>query len=231
MRKLGIIGGLSPESTILYYRGLNEGVCKALGEHHSAKILLSSVDFGEFVALKQKGDWDGQAAILIAEAKALERAGAELLMLATNTMHFAAEQIQAAISIPLLHITDATAAPMKAAGITTAGFIGTKYSMELPFFHERLKSLGITSLVPDAQERTDINRIIYDELTQGIVTDPARQRYREVMASLVARGAECIILGCTEIIMLVGSGDAEVPVFDTTEEHIRAALTEMLGVQ
>lgn len=229
MKKVGIIGGLSPESTVLYYRGLNDGVSKAIGKHHSAKILLSSVDFGEFVALKHKGDWDGQAAILTEEAKALERAGAELLVIATNTMHFAAEQVQAAISIPLLHIADATAAPMKAAGIATAGFLGTKYTMELPFFHERLASLGIRSIVPEPLDRADVNEIIYEELTKGRIEPSSRQRYREVMERLVDKGAESIILGCTEITMLISSGDAKVPIYDTTTEHIRAVLAEMLG--
>lgn len=229
MKTVGLIGGLSPESTVLYYRGLNEAIRKALGGHHSAKLLLSSVDFGEFYALKQSGDWDGQAAILVAQAKALERAGAEFIALATNTMHFAAEQIMADTSIPLLHITDATAAPMKAAGITTAGFLGTIYAMELPFYHQRLEALGVASIVPDDEGRQRVNKIIYDELTKGVVTEASRQVYRDIMAELVARGAECLILGCTEITMLVGAEDAAVPVFDTTACHIEAIAAKMLG--
>lgn len=229
MNKVGMIGGLSPESTVLYYRGINQGVRERLGGHHSGKILLSSVDFGEFVALKHKDDWDGQAAILIEEAQALERAGADFLAIATNTMHFAAEQVQAATSIPLVHIAEATAAPMKAAGIKKTGFLGTKYAMELDFYHEKLASLGIDSIVPEPDERADVNRIIYDELTKGVINPGSKERYIEVMASLAARGAEAVILGCTEITMLVGAADAEVPVYDTTGIHIAAIVERMLA--
>lgn len=227
MKKVGIIGGLSPESTILYYRGLNAGVQKRLGGHHSAKILLASVDFGEFCNLKQKGDWDGQAAILVEEAKALDRAGVGFVIFATNTMHFAADQVAAAISVPLLHITDATAAPIKAAGFSTIGFLGTKYAMELPFWHQRLETFGITSFVPDDQQRQTVNSIIYDELTKGIVRPESQQAYREIMADMVEKGAEAIILGCTEITMLVGAADVAVPVFDTTTLHIEATLDQL----
>lgn len=229
MHKVGIIGGLSPESTVLYYRGINAGVRAKLGGHHSGKILLSSVDFGEFVALKQKDDWDGQAAILIQEAQALERAGADFLVIATNTMHFAALQVEAATSIPLLHIADATAAPMKAAGIKTTGFLGTKYAMELPFYNDKLASLGIEFMVPEPGERADVNQIIYDELTKGVINPKSKERYKEVIASLAARGAEAVILGCTEITMLVGAEDAEVPVFDTTGIHVEAIVAKMLA--
>lgn len=228
MQKVGIIGGLSPESTVLYYRGLNEGVRAALGGHHSAQILLSSVDFGVFYEHKQNNDWDSQAAILVGEAKALEAGGADFVVLATNTMHFAAPKIQEAISIPFLHIVDATAGPMTAAGITKAGFLGTKYAMELPFYPECLKERGIESIVPNDSDRADVNRIIYDELTKGIVRPESRQRYREVIADLVEQGAQAIILGCTEITMLVDDKDSPVPVYDTTACHIEAILAQIL---
>lgn len=229
MNKVGMIGGLSPESTVLYYQGINRGVSERLGEHHSGKILLSSVDFGEFVALKHRGDWDGQAAILVQEAQALERAGADFLVIATNTMHFAADQVKAATNLPLVHIAEATAGPMIAAGVETAGFLGTKYAMELDFYHNKLASLGLNSIVPEPAERADVNRIIYDELTKGVVSPKSKERYKEVMASLVARGAEAIILGCTEITMLVGKADIDVPVFDTTGIHIAAIVDRMLA--
>lgn len=225
MKRIGIIGGLSPESTTTYYNWLNRGVRQRLGGHHSARILLSSVDFGEFVALKEAGDWDTQGQLLTDEALALERAGAECILLATNTMHRLADQIEAAIQIPFLHLADATAEKIRACGMTTVGLLGTRYTMELDFYTGRLESHCIRPLVPDDAGRTTVHNIIYDELCHGTIRNESRQRYREVITELVDRGAEGIILGCTEISLLVTERDSSVPLFDTTAIHVEKALS------
>lgn len=224
MKTIGIIGGLSPESTVKYYEWLNAGVRARLGGHHSAKIILTSVDFGEFVALKDKGDWDTQGKLLSQEAQALERAGADFIIIATNTMHKMADQIEAAISIPFLHLADATASEISAFGIKTIGLLGTKYTMEMGFYKDRLVRHGLTPLVPDEAGREVVNHVIYDELCNGIVRDESRAAYRNVMDDLVRQGAQGVILGCTEITLLVGQKDASVPVFDTTRIHVEKAL-------
>ena len=224
MKKVGIIGGLSPESTIKYYQWLNEGVERRLGAHHSAKVLISSVNFGEFVALKEKGDWETQAKILTKEAAALEKAGADFIILATNTMHKMADQIESALNIPFLHLADATADRILGTKIRKVGLLGTKYTMELDFYKDRLKSKNIEVIVPDALGREIVNRIIYDELCHGDVLDTSRQKYKDVIAELEQSGAEGIIMGCTEITMLIDNNDASVPLFDTTKIHVEQAL-------
>ncbi len=227
MKKVGIIGGLSPESTVKYYEWLNEGVQRKLGGHHSAKILLSSVDFGAFVELKEKGDWDTQGQLLAKEAAALERAGADFIVLATNTMHMLAEQITAAISIPFLHLADATADRILTRSARKIGLLGTRYTMEMDFYKDRLIAKGLTPLIPDETDRAEINRIIYHELCHGKTTESSRAFYRSVMAKLVAAGAQGVILGCTEITTLVDQTDATVPLFDTTRIHVEQALEEI----
>lgn len=229
MKRIGIIGGLSPESTITYYQWLNKAVQEQLGGHHSAKILLSSVDFGEFVALKEAGDWDTQGDLLTAEALALERAGADCIILATNTMHRLADQIEAALSIPFLHLADATAEKIRAYGMDTVGLLGTRYTMELDFYTGRLKKHGISTLIPDSNERTTVHSIIYDELCHGIVKESSRGAYRNIIAGLIARGAKGVILGCTEITLLVNNADSSVPLFDTTAIHVEKALAWALA--
>ncbi|MCI5060426.1 MAG: amino acid racemase, partial [Alphaproteobacteria bacterium] len=181
MKKLGIIGGLSPESSVKYYQWLNDGVRERLGGHHSAKILLSSVDFGEFVVLKEKGDWDTQGELLCAEAKSLEKAGADFIILATNTMHKMADQIENSIQIPFLHIADATADQILEQEITTIGLLGTRYTMELDFYKQRLVDKGIQIIIPNDQDRKIVSDIIYNELCHGEVLKESRQEYQRVI--------------------------------------------------
>lgn len=229
MKTVGIIGGLSPESTMEYYKGLNDGVKARLGGHHSARIMLASLDFGEFVALKEAGDWDTQALLLAEAAQSLERAGADFVILSTNTMHKMAAQIEAALTVPFLHLADATAGRIAAQGLDTVGLLGTRYTMELDFYKGRLADQGIKVLVPDEDGRKIVHDVIYDELCHNKVLDGSRQAYRAVMADLAAQGAQGIILGCTEITMLVGDSDATVPLFDTTRIHVQAALEEIFA--
>jgi aspartate racemase len=224
MKTIGLIGGMSWESTIPYYRHLNEAVKARLGGLHSAKLVLFSVDFHEIERLQQSGDWDQAGRLLAAAAQALERAGAELLVLCTNTMHKVAPAIEQAVGIPLLHIADPTAAAIQAAGLSTVGLLGTRFTMEQAFYRERLEQRhGIRVLIPDEPQRQDVHRIIYEELCLGQVREESRETYRRIIASLVAQGAQAVILGCTEIGLLVGAGDAGVPLFDTTSLHARQA--------
>ena len=229
MKKVGIIGGLSPESTIEYYQGLNEGVEQRLGEHHAAKVFIASVDFGEFVALKKKGDWDTQAKLLIQAAISLEKAGADFVLLATNTMHKMANQIEAAINIPFLHLADATADRILQEGQNKVGLLGTRYTMELDFYKKRLEDKDIEVLVPDEAGRTIVNDIIYDELCHGKILPESREAYRAVITDLYNEGAQGVILGCTEITMLVDQTDSKVPLFDTTKIHVEQALEFMFS--
>jgi aspartate racemase len=230
MKKIGIIGGLSPESTMKYYEGLNQGAQARLGGLHNAKIILSSVDFGEFVALKDAGDWETQAALLVAEAQALERGGADFIILATNTMHKMAQQIQEAISIPFLHLADATAEKIVQAGINNVGLLGTRFTMEEDFYKARLRDAGIEAIVPDAAGIEAVSRIIYDELCKGVVREDSRDIYRSVIADFQKTGAQGVVLGCTEITMLISQKDVEIPVFDTTKIHVEAALEKAFGI-
>lgn len=223
MRTLGLIGGMSWESTIPYYRHINERVRERLGGLHSARLVLYSVDFAEIERLQMQGDWDEAGRRLGAAAAALARAGAEALVICTNTMHKVAAAVEAGGGLPLLHIADATAARIRAAGLARIGLLGTRFTMEQDFYRARLESHGIAVLVPEADARATVHRVIYEELCLGVVRDDSRERYREVMADLVRRGAEGIILGCTEIGLLVGDADTTVPTFDTARIHAQAA--------
>ena len=223
MKTLGLIGGMSWESSALYYRQINEAVRQRLGGLHSAKLVLLSVDFAEIEALQRAGDW-AQAGVLLADAaQRLQGAGAEALVLCTNTMHVIAPTIEAGVHIPLLHIADATAQAARAAGHACVGLLGTRFTMEQSFYIERLRQHGLQVLLPEAEERATVHRIIYEELCLGQGHDASRQQYRQAMAALVARGAQAIILGCTEITLLVGAADASVPLLDTTALHAQAA--------
>lgn len=215
---------MSWESTIPYYRHVNEVVKQRLGGLHSAKVILFSVDFHDIERLQHAGRWDEAGAMLADAAKALEQAGADFLVLCTNTMHKVAPVIGAAVRIPLLHIADPTALAIKQAGLHTVGLLGTRFTMEQAFYRDRLQQgHGINVLVPDAQDRETVHRIIYDELCLGQVNATSRDAYRVVIARLVEQGAEAVILGCTEISLLVGVADATVPLFDTTAIHAQAA--------
>ena len=224
MRIIGVLGGMSWESTQGYYRALNEGVKAALGGFHSAKIVMVSVDFAEIEALQQQGDWQTAGELLANAAQSVERAGADCLLIATNTMHKVAPAIEQAITIPLLHIADATAEQLTADGITRVGLLGTRFTMEQDFYIGRLKQFGIEVVVPDQSERDTIHRVIFDELCQGRVEAASRQRYLAIIDSLHAHGAQAVILGCTEIAMLVSQQDTAVPLYDTTALHVQRAV-------
>ncbi|NOT87387.1 MAG: aspartate/glutamate racemase family protein [Lysobacter sp.] len=223
MRTLGLIGGMSWESTIPYYRIINERVRDELGGLHSAKLVLHSVDFAEIEALQHAGDWHAAGTLLAGAALGLRMAGAEAIVVCTNTMHLVAPAIEAAVDIPLLHIADATAKRIHAAGLACVALLGTRFTMEQGFYRERIEAAGIAVLTPDPEQRERVHRVIYDELCLGRTLDASRHEYRAIMSDLVARGAQGVILGCTEIGLLVGAGDADVPLFDTTRIHAQAA--------
>ena len=225
MKTIGLIGGMSWESTIPYYRLIYEGIKQRLGGLHSAKLILHSVDFDEIEHLQRRGDWNAAGALLARSAQLLEAAGADLIVLCTNTMHKVAPAIESAISIPLLHIADATATAVKAAGIRRVGLLGTRFTMEQDFYVGRLTERhGLEVMIPPAPERDEVHRIIYDQLCLGQILPASRDIYRGVMTQLVGRGAQAIILGCTEIALLVGDGDSPVPLFDTAAIHARSAV-------
>lgn len=224
MQTIGLLGGMSWESTVLYYQIINRTVQSLKGGLHSAQLLLYSFDFHEIEQLQHQGDWEACALKLSQAAVNLERAGADLLVLCTNTMHLVAPQIEQAIGIPLLHIADPTAAAIRAAGLTRIGLLGTRFTMEQAFYKNRLtEHHGLEVITPPPDERTLIHRIIYDELCQGQVRGESRAHYRQIMANLVMQGAQAIILGCTEITLLVDQSDATVPLFDTTALHASSA--------
>jgi aspartate racemase len=225
MKTIGLIGGMSWESSAEYYRLINEAVKDRLGGLHSARSLMFSVDFAEVAELQRTGRWDRAAAALADVARRLERGGADFVVLCTNTMHRVADEISAQIEIPLLHIADATAEVMRDSGVSTAGLLGTRYTMEQDFYRGRLsKRHGFEVLVPSAEERELVHTVIYEELVLGRVDNGSRQAYREIISRLVDRGAQAIILGCTEIGLLIGEGDATVPLYDTTRIHAEKAV-------
>ncbi len=224
MKILGLIGGMSWESTIPYYRMINQQVKEQLGGLHSAKIVLYSVDFHEIEQLQAKGDWQTAAQVLSDAAVSLKRAGAEVVVVCTNTMHKVADDIEAASGLPLLHIADTTAAQIKHQGIRKIGLLGTRYTMEQDFYRGRLtEKHDIEVITPDSADREIINRIIYEELCLGVINEHSRQEYRRIIKTLEQKGAQGIIFGCTEITLLVNAQDATVPVFDTTAIHAKAA--------
>ena len=226
---IGLIGGMSWESSAEYYRIINQTVRARLGGVHSARVLMWSFDFGEIEALQHAGRWDEAAALLADAARRLERGGADFALICTNTMHRMADQVQAAISIPLLHIADPTAGRIKAAGLSRVGLLGTAFTMEQAFYKGRLADrFGLDVLVPGDEDRVVVHRVIYDELVQGRVEPVSRDAYRGVIARLVERGAEAVILGCTEIMLLVRPEDSLVPLFDTTAIHAEAAVERAL---
>ncbi|MFF7204856.1 aspartate/glutamate racemase family protein [Streptomyces sp. NPDC008141] len=228
MRTIGLIGGMSWESSAEYYRLLNEFVRERLGGLHSARCVLHSVDFADIEELQAAGEWERAGEILADAAKGLEAAGAELLLICTNTMHEVAGQVEAAVSVPLLHLGDATADAVRSAGIGRVGLLGTAFTMEQDFYRDRLAGHGLDVIVPDAEGQALVHRVIYEELCLGVVREESRTAYQEVIAALVAEGAEGVILGCTEIELLIGAGDSPVPVFPTTRLHAQAAVDAAL---
>jgi len=229
LKTLGLIGGMSWESTQTYYRLINQKVRDELGGLHSAKIVLYSVDFAEIEALQHKGDWQATAEILGSVGRSVESAGADVLVLCTNTMHKVASEIEQAVSIPLLHIADATANVLEQDGITCVGLLGTRFTMEQTFYIGRLEQRGIQVVVPDELQRERIHSVIYDELCRGVVNPDSKTDYLDVIASLTERGAQGVILGCTEIGLLVQAADTEVRLYDTTEIHAEQAVQLALG--
>jgi aspartate racemase len=229
MLTIGLIGGMSWESSAQYYRIINESVRRRLGGVHSARCLMFSVDFGEIEKLQHAGDWELLTGQMIDAARRLERGGADFFLLCTNTMHKVAQPVAASVSIPLLHIADPTAQQIQAAGITRVGLLGTAFTMEQGFYKDRLRDrFGLDVLVPEEADRQHVHRVIYEELVAGIISPGSRTAYREIIARLVDRGAEAIILGCTEIMLLVAATDSAVPLFDTTNIHAQAAVDRAL---
>lgn len=230
MKCIGLLGGMSWESTVSYYQALNRGVRAQLGGLHSARVLLNSVDFAGIERLQHAGDWPATARLLAAEARKLQDGGADFLLIGTNTMHKVAPEIEAAIDIPLLHIADATAAKLQADGITRVGLLGTRFTMEQDFYKGRLQErFGLAVLVPDEAGRERVHRIIYDELCLGEIRASSRAEYLAIIEALAAAGAEAVILGCTEIALLVGDARAAVPLYDTTAIHAEAAVALALA--
>lgn len=225
MKTIGLLGGMSWESTALYYRLINEGVKKRLGGLHSADLVLVSVDFHAIEALQQAGDWAAAGQALARSAQQVQAAGADFLLLCTNTMHRVAPQIEAAISIPLLHIADATAERIAAQGVETVGLLGTRFTMEQDFYAGRLRDrYGLQVLIPTEAGRATVNRVIYEELVLGEVRQESRRAFLEILEELGARGAQGVIEGCTEIVMLVQQRHTPIPLFDTTAIHAQAAV-------
>jgi len=229
-KTIGLLGGMSWESTASYYRDLNEGIKAELGGLHSAKVCLVSVDFEEIEKLQHIDDWDGTAVILAEAAMAIEKAGADFLLICTNTMHKVAPQIQQKISIPILHIADATAERLSADGIKKVGLLGTRFTMEQDFYKKRIsENYDIEVLVPEETDRADIHDVIYKELCLGIIDEESRSRYLKIIDSLAQSGAEAVILGCTEIALLVQQEHTAIPLYDTTAIHAERAIKEALS--
>lgn len=230
MKTIGMIGGLSWESTANYYRDINQGVKARLGGLHSAKIVLNSVDFAEIEVLQHQGRWEEAGDILSEAALSVEKGGADFVVLCTNTMHKVSNQIEAAITLPFLHIADATAAVLRAQSVSKVGLLGTRFTMEDTFYRGRLETeYGIAVEIPEPSGRDIIHRVIYEELCQGIVSDGSRQAFLRVIDELATRGVDGVILGCTEIAMLVSSKDTDVPLYDTARIHTEAAVEMALS--
>jgi aspartate racemase len=230
MKKIGLIGGMSWESSSEYYRIINQEVQAALGGVHSAKSVLVSVDFGEIEKLQAAGEWEEATRVMIQCAREVEGAGADFILICTNTMHLMAEEVQEAIEIPLLHIADATARAIQEAGLNSVGLLGTRFTMEKDFYRGRLEeSHGLRVVIPNADERKLVHKIIYDELVKGKILPESQGSYLAVIQSLMEAGAEGIILGCTEIGLLVKQEDVALPVFDTMEIHALTAVEAALG--
>lgn len=223
MKTIGLIGGMSWESTVTYYQIINQAIKQTLGGLHSAKCLLYSVDFFEIEECQSKGDWAKSAEILSDAAQRLEKAGADFIVICTNTMHKVANTIQSAVSIPILHIAEVTARQLKANDISKVALLGTKYTMEQDFYRSKLTQNGITVVVPDENDRELINSVIYNELCLGVIQEASRQKFLSIMNGLADQGAQGAILGCTEIGLLVGQKDTDVPLFDTTLIHAESA--------
>ena len=229
MKTIGLIGGMSWESSAQYYAIINRAVRDRLGGSHSAKILMHSLDFGEIERLQHDGDWSSLTVQMVDVAKRIQAGGADFVLICSNTMHLMADAMAAEIDIPLLHVVDQTSAAIVKAGLKRVGLLGTAFTMERPFYRDRLAAAGLEVLIPSDADRRDVHRVIYEELVAGKFEPVSRQIYREVIARLVERGAQAIVLGCTEIMLLVDQSDSSVPLFDTTSLHALAAVDLALG--
>ena len=228
MKTIGLLGGMSWESSVEYERIINTEVRRRLGGVHSADLLVRSYDFGAIEQMQEVGDWDGAGSLLATDARRLQDAGANLILLCTNTMHLVAPAIEAAIDVPFLHLADATARAVVAEGIDTVALLGTRFTMEMDFYRGRLESHGLRVLVPDGADRSVVHDVIYDELVRGHIVDSSRDRYLEIIDRLVAAGAQGVIAGCTEIELLVTPDDVAIPYFPTTRIHALAAVEAAL---
>ncbi|MGX9899578.1 aspartate/glutamate racemase family protein [Arthrobacter sp. SA17] len=229
MKRIGLLGGMSWESSSLYYSLINEEVRRRLGGLHSASCIMSSIDFADIERLQNHGDWDAAGKLLADQARQLEAAGAEILVLCTNTMHKVAGAIEAAVTIPFLHLADVTAKAVLASGLEKVGLLGTRFTMEESFYIQRLASHGLSVITPDAEDRAAVNAVIYDELVRGVILTESRERYQSIINSLGQKGAQGIILGCTEIELLIRPEDTALPLFATTRLHAHAAVTAALS--
>jgi len=231
MKTIGLIGGMSWESTAHYYSELNRGAKHRLGGRHSAKLLLYSIDFDELATLQHADHWDDAIALMVDAGKRLERGGADCVLICANTMHIAAPQLESRVRLPLLHVVDVTANAIRKSGAKKKiGLLGTVFTMEMPFYKNRLsEKFGFDVIVPDTADRAESHRIIFDELVHGVVSPAAEESYRGIIGRLVAQGAEAIILGCTELMMIIEPADSPVPLFDTTTLHCEAALDFAIG--
>ena len=230
MKTIGMLGGMSWESTTSYYKAINEGIKAKKGGLHSAKICMYSVNFDEIEKLQHQGNWHETAVILANAAKSVEAGGADFLLICTNTMHKVADQIQASISIPILHVADATATKLIADGITKVGLLGTRFTMEQDFYKSRLiNQFGIDVIVPSPDEMSIVHKVIYDELCQGIINSDSKDQYLTIVHNLFEQGAEAVILGCTEIALLLKQEDTDVPLYDTTAIHASSAVDMALS--
>jgi len=226
---IGMLGGMSWESSAEYYRLANELVRERLGGFHSARLVLASVDFATIERLQVEDRWEEAGQLLAEVAMGLEAAGAEVLLLCTNTMHRVADQVQAAVSVPLLHIVDITALAVRAAGLSAVGLLGTAYTMDQDFYRDRMAQNGVRLIVPAPDDRAEVHRVIFEELVLGVARDESRRAYQDIIVRLVDEGAEGVVLGCTEIELLIRAADSPVPVFPTTRLHVEAALAASLG--
>ncbi|POR57034.1 aspartate/glutamate racemase family protein [Bosea psychrotolerans] len=224
MTTIGLIGGMSWESTAVYYRLLNEGVRARLGGLHSADIMLHSLDFGPIAEMQARGDWEAAGDVLADSARRLEQAGAGCIVLCTNTMHKLADWITGATRVPFLHLADVTAKAIKRSPSRRPLLLATRFTMEQDFYRDRLRAFGVDAMVPDAAQRSDVHRIIYEELCRGVIEPASKARYLDIVAEAAGQGADGVILGCTEITLLVSQADFAIPVFDTTALHVEAAL-------
>jgi len=229
MKTIGLIGGMSWESSAQYYAIINRAVRERLGGSHSAETFLYSVDFGEIERLQHDGDWSSLTARMVDAARRLEAGGADFVLICSNTMHLMADEVGAAIDVPLLHVVDPTASAITKAGLSRVGLLGTAFTMEKAFYRDRLAAAGLEIVIPDTADRREVHRVIYEELVAGKIEAASRAAYRQVIARLVERGAQAIVLGCTEIMLLVDQPDSAVPLFDTTRLHALAAVDLALG--